>query len=209
MNVTLIIKCGYQDSFYFISQIASIEKVDRLEVYRDEPSLPHKKVVYKSPKSKVFYHFRHAVRMIDILIISHRQKPDLIVGIYEIPHGLIAALAGMFLGIPSVVSIIGNPAYKKVRHGLRLLITMWVLKLTSAITVTGATSKKYLESKGLSPEKIFILPNTIELGNFRYINTDERIYDIISLGVLRAEKRVETVVNVVLEIKKSYAHVKV
>jgi len=132
----------------------------------------------------------------------------MIIGIYEIPHGFIAVLAGKIMGVPSTVSVIGNPAYSKLRKGLRMKITMWILRNANYITVTGTNSKKFLVSKGIARDKIKVLPNTLDLSEFKKLNSVNKKYDIISLGRISPEKRIEQIVKIVYKMKERMPTVK-
>jgi L-malate glycosyltransferase len=206
MHVFVILKCGLKDSFSFLLQIIQNDVVDSVTVFRDTPGLQNSKVTYVQPTFKIGSLFKQGVRLLQILT---RKKlcPKIIIGIYELPHGLLALLAGKFLNIPSVVSIIGNPSYSKLRRGIRMKVTMWILKHCDFITVTGSKSKKYLENKGIMPNKIFILPNTIDFAPFNPLNI-EKEYDIISLGRISSEKHLEVFIKVIIAIMKEKPNVK-
>jgi glycosyltransferase involved in cell wall biosynthesis len=201
MNIFTIIKCSLKDSFDFITQVAKINQVKRVTVFRDDLSLPHDKVHYVLPFLKKSSSLKNLFRLFQI-IIRRKLKPSIIIGIYEIPHGLLAVIASRLLNVPSAVSIIGNPAYSKLRKGFRMKLTMWILKNTSFITVTGINSKQFLISKGLPDEKIFILPNTLDFSTFKKQNNPEKKYDIISLGRISNEKHVEIIVQIIAKLKK-------
>ncbi len=168
--------------------------------------MPDKKTEYVLARFKNVTILKLINRLMQIVKRRHR-KPNLIIGIYEIPHGLLAMLAGKILKVPSVVSIIGNPAYTKLRKGLRMKITMWILKNCGYVTITGTNSKKFLVEKGISPEKLFILPNTLDFTAFNSSGIDKE-YDIVSLGRLSEEKHVEVIVKLISYLKKTIPNIK-
>lgn len=200
MNIFLIIKCGHKDSFDFITQVAEINEVKQVTVFRDAASLPHEKVRYVTPYFRTISPLKNLIRLFQILL-RRNLKPSIITGIYEIPHGLLAVIAGKLLHKPSAVSIIGNPAYSKLRKGFRMKITMWILKNANFITVTGSNSKQFLISKGVTEEKVLILPNTLDFSTFKKQINPEKKYDIISLGRISNEKHVELIVKIVAKLK--------
>jgi glycosyltransferase involved in cell wall biosynthesis len=206
MNIILTLKCGYKDSFYFIQQIASIKTVEKVFVFRDEKSLDADKVQYIVSKNRRLRKINFIIRFFQ-MVLDTKYKPKIFIGIYEIPHGLLAMLAGKVRKIPSVVSITGNPAYTKLRRGLRLKLTMWILKNCTYITVTGNNSRKYLIQQRIPGEKIFILPNTLDFTLFRKLGLN-REYDIISLGRISEEKHIEIIVKIVAELKAKIPNIK-
>jgi glycosyltransferase involved in cell wall biosynthesis len=206
MQVFLVIKCGLVDAHNFIIQLTSIHSVEKVTVFRDSPSLPDNKVNYILPQCENMTILKLINRLLQIIKRRH-LKPKLIIGIYEIPHGLLAMLAGKILKVPSVVSIIGNPAFAKLRKGFRMKVTMWILKNCDYITVTGINSRNFLAEKGISPEKLFILPNTLDFTAFNSSGIDKE-YDIVSLGRLSEEKHVEVIVTLISYLKRTIPNIK-
>lgn len=206
MNVFLILKGGFKDSYYAIRQISEISTVEKVLVFRDDPGYSFKNVEYillKKHKSRLL----HFILRYFQIIRKKEFSPKLIVGIYEIPHGILAMLTGKSLKVPSVISIIGNPGYKKIRKGLRLKLTIWILRKCDFITVTGSKSKQLLVNQGLPADKIYILPNTMDFTPYKLIETD-KIYDIISLGRISLEKHIEVFIDVVELLKKKIPLIK-
>jgi glycosyltransferase involved in cell wall biosynthesis len=207
MNIFIIIKCGLQDAFNFISQVVKVEIVEKVIVFRDEESIQAPKVEYKSSRLKRIRILNQICRFFQV-IKARKYFPAMIIGIYEIPHGFIAVLAGKILDCPSIVSVIGNPAYTKIRRGLRMRITKWILQHATYVTVTGTKSKEFLVSKGISEKKIRILPNTLDFSKFKVFENESKKFDIISLGRISAEKHVELIVEIVAKLKEYMPNVK-
>lgn len=200
MNVFLTLKCGHVDAFSFIRQVLSVDGVDRAVVFRDEKSLASDNVVYIVPGRTWPGPLRFIIRFIQLLSVRD-YAPSVIVGIYEMPHGLLAMLSGRIRGIPSVVSVIGNPGYTRLRKGLRLMVTKWILKNTDAVTVTGTASRAHLIRQGIEAGKIFILPNTLDFTPFMSV-PEGKVWDLISLGRISTEKHIEVFVRIVAELRK-------
>lgn len=207
MNIFLTLKCGENDSAFFIQQFSEQNDIDQVIVFRDTKSNSLKKVTYVEKASVFLGPINFPFRILQMW--KHRKlNPALIAGIYEIPHGLIAVICAAILNRPSVVSIIGNPAYAKLRKGLRMQLTMWILRKANYVTVTGSSSKKFLITKGLPEKKIWILPNTMDFSGFIRSTSKIKKYDIISLGRLSEEKKVDQIIRIIAELKKSYPNLK-
>jgi glycosyltransferase involved in cell wall biosynthesis len=207
MNIFIILKCGFQDSFNFILQIANIKEVEKIAVFRDTVSLNNLKVEYILSKFRKYTILKLISRFFQILRRA-KLKPAVIIGIYELPHGLLAVLTGKILRVPVAVSIIGNPAYTKLRKGFRMEVTMWVLRNASFVTVTGSNSKQFLVSKGIPKEKIFVLPNTMDFSKFKMLNNTIKKYDLISLGRISGEKHIEVIVKIISLLKEKMPEIK-
>lgn len=207
MQIFLILKCANNDAFSFISQVINNPKIDKVTVFRDTESVINDKVDYITPVFRLGSPLKIVFRLVQILK-KRNLKPKIIIGIYEIPHGLLAVLASKILKIPSVVSIIGNPAYIKLRHGFRMKITMSILRNASFITVTGSKSRQFLIDKAIPAEKIFILPNSLDFSFYNKSRVAEKRYDIISLGRISKEKHVEVIVKIVSFLKERIPNIK-
>ena len=206
MNIFLTLKCGFNDSFYFIQQFSFLNNIQKVFVFRDEKSLELENVHYILPGGIRKSFFRLIIRFFQMLFYA--PKPGLIVGIYELPHGLLAVLVGKLRHVPCAVSIISNPAYTQLRKGIRLKITLYLLKTCDFVTVTGNNSRNYLIQQGIRAKKIYVLPNTLDFSAFRKLSIKKE-YDIISVGRISEEKRIEVLVKIVLQLKKSIPNIKV
>jgi glycosyltransferase involved in cell wall biosynthesis len=208
MKIFLILKSSYNDSNYFIRQISAIRNVEKVIVFRDRMSQEDPKVDYITNQKISFSKVSHLLRLIQI-VSRINLNPKVIIGIYEIPHGLLAVLAGKILKKPCIVSIIGNPAYSRVRKGLRLKVTNWIFRKARFVTVTGYNSRKYLIDNGLPPHKVVVLPNSMDFKRFFPVVGVKRDYDVISLGRLSKEKRVDQIIRVIYLLKKNHQDIKV
>lgn len=208
MNVFIILKSADKDASFFIQQWADIEEIDNIYVFRNKAAFPISKTTYIQLPTSKFKKLSHVFRFFQLLR-KRKLHPDVIVGIYEIPHGLLAVLTSMCLKKPAIVSITGNPAYAKIRKGLRMKLTLWVLKKAKFITVTGSNSKIFLTTKGIPSDKIYVLPNTMDFSNYNPNIDEVKTYDIVSLGRLSFEKRLDRLINIVYELKKEFPWIKV
>lgn len=137
------------------------------------------------------------------------DQDNVYVGIYEIPHGLFAMVAGKLRSKPVVVNIIGNPGYSLIRKGLRKWVTYWILRNVNIITTTGSVSRRFLINEGFSPAKLFVLPNSIDVNWFIPKKNINKEYDIINIGRLSPEKRLLDFVKIIALIQKEKPDIQV
>jgi glycosyltransferase involved in cell wall biosynthesis len=207
MKISLNCKLDSAGAYGFIKPIADINEIKQIDVFRDSNALPCEKVKYHhaiNRKNGLLSQISKFFKMLFVVNKEHR----LAIGIYEIPHGLLAFLIGKLRKIPVVISIIGNPGYKVVRKGLRKKITYFMYKRIMAITVTGSKSKQFLIRNGIDPDKIFILPNSIDVNMFRQDELAKKQFDIISIGRLSPEKELGSLVEIVLKLKQIKPNIK-
>ena len=195
MKISLTCKLDDIGAYGFIKPIAEIETVEQIKVFRDSEAIACDKVEYFTPK----IHKTALLRQISKFFQMLFQVPadtTVLIGIYEVPHGLLAFLIGKIKKIPVVICIIGNPDYAKIRKGLRKFIMYFMLKRADAATVTGHKSRQVLINNGVDPEKIYVLPNPFDANRF-LSEEQEKVYDIISLGYLNPEKELVNFLHIV------------
>ena len=208
MKISLTCKLDSNGAYGFLKPISDLKSVSTIDVFRDNKALPCRKVIYHTSfknKNEIIGQFSKLLKMIRIV----NRDYSLSIGIYEIPHGLLAFIIGKLKRIPTVISIIGNPGYTKIRKGFRKKITYFMLHRIDAITVTGEKSKQYLINDGIPEKRIFILPNSIHVKKFKPISSIEKKYDIISLSRLSPVKELGNLLKIIYELKKSNPNIKV
>ncbi len=208
MKISLNCKLDSAGAYGFIKPIANLEEIKQIDVFRDSNALPCEKVIYHNSVNSKNGNISQISKFFKMLFVVNKEH-RLAIGIYEIPHGLLAYLIGKIKKIPVVISIIGNPANNKLRKGFRKKITYFMYKRIMAITVTGSKSKQFLIKNGIDSNKIFILPNSIDVNMFRQDDLAKKQFDIISLGRLSPEKELCNLVEIVLKLKQLKPNIKV
>jgi glycosyltransferase involved in cell wall biosynthesis len=199
MKITVFMRSGDADAGYYLQALGKACETSSIDVFRDSSSIALNGVTYITTSLFRKGILKFLERFFQALL---EVKPDVYIGVYEIPHGLYAFILSVLFRRKFVLSIIGNPGYTTVRKGLFLRVTKLMMAHADAITVTGSSSKSIIEEMGFDVNKVFILPNTIPVESFRAINKANRHYDLISLGRISPEKHVETIIYVVERLKK-------
>jgi glycosyltransferase involved in cell wall biosynthesis len=208
MKISLTCKLDSTGAYGFIKPIADIKSVSSIDVFRDSKAIDYDKVIYHTSfnkKNGFWSQFNKFLKMLSIINLSYRLS----IGIYELPHGLLAFMIGRFYNIPTVISIIGNPAYTEIRKGIRKKITYFMYKRIFAVTVTGSRSKQFIAENGIPESKIFILPNSIDVKKFTADFTADKRFDLISLGRLSPEKELGNLLDIVFILTKTKPDLKV
>ena len=207
MEIALTCKLNDIACQNFLIPISEVSNIDQVNVVRYALGIDVLKVEYHevgSPKG-----FGHYKRFKKMLKLSQNGNSDILIGIYEIPHGLIACLAGLRAKKPFIVSIIGNPAYKSLRKGIRNKISYWMYKKAAALTVTGSKSRQFMIETGIDEKKVFVLPNSIDINEFQVNQNIKKEYDIISIGRISPEKELGILLDVVKLLKNKHKSIKV
>lgn len=206
MKIYLTCKLDAGGALGFIKPLADIEHIKKIAVFRYEEALPCSKVTYYKTISAQKGHCGHIKRF---MLMLRRVSADmqLGIGIYEMPHGLLAFVIGKIKRIPVAICIIGNPGYNVIRKGIYKKATYFMLNRVAAITVTGNRSKEFLRNDGIKNVPIYILPNSIDIEHFQKIKTD-KTYDILSLGRLSPEKELLILLKIIEKLKDDNSSIK-
>lgn len=200
--VSIIANTSSRSEVYgFILPLTKIPEIKQVRVFGEGQLTEHSKVRYYPDSFKEHRILRLFSRLANSFYFS--RNSSFLVGIYEIPHGVIAFLVGLLLRKRTVLCIIGNPAYKKLRRGLRMFILNILIRKMSIITVTGSNSRDYLIRMGYDPTKIFVLPNSINIDLFYPIKCEKK-YDLISLGRISPEKELINFLKIIGHLKKQF-----
>jgi len=206
MKIKLTCKLYDNDAFYFLKPITDINRIENISVFRDDEGIANSKIKYITSKFNNSP-FRFIYRFYQMLF--HIDRCSLIVGIYEIPHGLLALIVGLLKRKPVVINVIGNPKLDRRNKGIKGIITNIILRNCDVVTVTGSTSSKYLiHEKNLTPEKVFVLPNTIDTEEYINHNINKK-YDIITLGRLSSEKGLDFFIDIISKLKLDFPNIRV
>jgi glycosyltransferase involved in cell wall biosynthesis len=206
MRISVTCKLDDIGAYDFLRPIADIEKVTEIKVFRDTAAIPGEKIKYYTPKMHGFSLLGQIEKFFQMLLLVPKDTA-ISIGIYEIPHGLLAFLVGKLKNIPTVICIIGNPAYRKVRRGLRRFVMYFMLKRADFVTATGRKSREILINNGVDSEKICVLPNPLDVDKFSPSNRG-KVYDIINLGRLSDEKELVNFLHIVDIIRQKNPRIK-
>ncbi len=207
MKITIAAYTGSNsENFIFIKPLADSINVGEVKVFGVGSLKEYKNIIYYPDRFKSNKYLSLLFRLFNL--IKESKNSDFIIGIYEIPHGFLAFLSGLILKKKTILCIIGNPSYKKLRKGFRLKLLNLMIKKMDRVTVTGSSSKNYLVKNGFKSEKIYVLPNSIDIEYIKPINISKE-YDLITLGRLSPEKELINFLKIIKNVKSYIRDIKV
>ncbi len=163
----LIIKKQYKYIFKYSDKIYS---------YKSIPNILNIAVVYD------FFIYLYYVKKLKPHLLYHFCTPKRM--------GLIVALAGKILKIPSIVTMSGEVLknyvyYKKIFKRFSSLIgtyfSLFAFKLCTHIICLGPKLKKQLINYGFSESKISVIPQPIDLERFKPVNDKSVFRDVLKI----------------------------
>jgi len=119
----------------------------------------------------------------ELILDEHKLEPFDLLHAYFLPQaGFVAAYAGKYLNIPSVVSIRGNDIERAAFDPSKFSHVMFALQNTSAITTNASELAK--KAKAFIDRKVFLIPNGIDTDWFKPLPKNEALAEMLGLGNL-------------------------
>jgi glycosyltransferase involved in cell wall biosynthesis len=206
MKISLNCKLADDGAYGFIKPIADIKEVELIRVFRDTKGPGGEKIKYYTPyitKPSLLCQFYKLIQMLFLV----PSDTSVSIGIYEIPHGLLALIVGKIKKIPVTVCIIRDPGCTKIKGGRIKFLMYYILKHSDAVTVTGSHARQTLIDNGVKADKIHILPNSFDINNC-YPRPVDKKFDILSLSYLTPEKHLLNFVKIIALIRRKIPMIK-
>lgn len=140
------------------------------------------------------------------LYLAIKMKPEILIGIGLVPHGIITYICSKFTHAKNIILIKGDNDLYLSYDKRKLLMTVFktITFAADKIGVRGNNSKKLLIKEGMSSNRIFIAHNVFDFNKMRLNKTKSQRYDLIYVGIFEWFKRVNLIVDVVYYIKTKY-----
>ena len=205
----LVVVCGLSDHKLWskIAPLTALPGVEEVAVVRREP-LDEPGVRNYCPPSwlRRIVPLAEVYRFLTLLWLCCRPpRPDRIIAIYLIPHGVYAGLVGWLLQIKVIQLLIGsdlNPALAN-----RLLFS--IVRHAHRVGVRGEHSVKRLVARGILPASIFVPPNVFDVEAYAPDSSTESDYDVIYVGSLINCKGLDILLQVIARLRSHRPNVRV
>jgi glycosyltransferase involved in cell wall biosynthesis len=124
----------------------------------------------------------------ELIVEEHKHEPfDALHAYFLAQAGFVAAYAGRYLNIPSVVSARGNDLERAVFDPSRAAHVLYALQHANAVTTNANELAK--KARALIPElEVTVIPNGIDTEHFRRLPRNNMLAE--SLGLIKATPRV-------------------
>lgn len=189
-----------------LEPIYNIPFINNIIVLRGGKGPEINKVAYANiPDTKII---RDIYRFFKGIILGRKYNTKLVISYYLVPHGILGYYVSRFIGAKFCISIIGDLLYH-VKAPILGGFYRRILKNSDFITVTGIKSKKILIDNDVDKDKIFILPNVINMDDYIPESATKKDYDISFIGRLTYVKRLDIFFQVISEVVKEIPELKV
>jgi L-malate glycosyltransferase len=201
--------------------LVDVPDVREIVVVQDAAGPPLPKVRYVTLGASPLGRLAHALRRVVVLIAEIvRTRPTVVMGIYMMPHGLLAYLLGRLTRRQVCIHVIGGPGeiidggfwidqWPVRRPSARIeRLYLRVLQHADAVMVVGTETRKYLASRGVDDDRIHVMSSKIDAHRFRPVTDAPRDYDVILTARLIARKRVDLFLQLVADLRQRHPHVR-
>jgi len=118
----------------------------------------------------------------ELIVDEHKREPfDVLHAYFLTQAGFVATYAGNYLNIPSVVSIRGNDIERAVFDPSKFSHVMYALQNASAVTTNASELAK--KAKALIDREIFLIPNGIDVEQFKPMKKNEALAGALEIGL--------------------------
>lgn len=149
--------------------------------------------VAKIPILRVF------ARIPAMIGICRSENIDILICYHLTSYGFAGFVVSLLLKIPMSMHFLGKDIDELCQKPLLGALLLKLASKINILTVQGTNSKRFLQRKGF--DKIYIIPTACDLNKF-YFNNALKEYDIIFLGRLSREKRIDRYIDIIKIIRK-------
>jgi glycosyltransferase involved in cell wall biosynthesis len=181
------------------------------------PGLRHPKLdVVVPPRRLARVATRAGAKLLVCLWIALHRRVDWLVGFHFVPHGLNVRIVGRLTRTKSLYQMIGgttewagggwdseNRFLGRQRRPSPFLERLFLRLVVggTACAAMGEEGRRTLIRYGVAPERVVVLPPSVDVDRFRADRPQAQPYDIITVGRLAPRKRTEDLVRAVAELR--------
>ena len=153
----------------------------------------------------------------ELIVEEHQREPFDLLHAYFLPMaGFVAAYAGKYLNIPSVVSIRGNDIERAAFDPSKFSHVMYALQNASAVTTNASELAK--KAKAFIDREVNLIPNGVDIELFKPMERNSGLAEVLGLdegknkeerrmvigfaGELREKKGLETLLRAYAQVNK-------
>lgn len=123
----------------------------------------------------------------ELIVAEHRREPFDLLHAYFLPQaGFVAAYAGKYLGIPSVVSIRGNDIERAAFDPARFSHLLYALQNASAVTTNASELAR--KAKAFVDREVILIPNGVDSDHFKPLERNEALAEALGIDEGRKGK---------------------
>lgn len=161
---------------------------------------------------------RAGAKLVVCLLHARHHRPDWVVAYNLMPHGINVFLVGRLTGTKTLFHLIGgteewqgggwdsdNRHLKRLPRPVAPLEKLFLalIRRFDAIVTMGTRSKRMLVERGTDPDRIHVIPASVDEARFHPVEGAEALYDIVTVAQLIPRKRLQDLVAAVGELRRA------
>jgi glycosyltransferase involved in cell wall biosynthesis len=137
----------------------------------------------------------------DLIVKEHQREPFDVLHAYFLPQaGFVAAYAGKYLGVPSVVSARGNDLDRAVFDPAKAAHVMYALQNASAVATNA--SDLIRKAKALVNRDVTLIPNGIDTEHFKPMERNEGLAETLGINQGKMKEERSAVIGFAGELRE-------
>jgi len=186
-----------------IIPLLSTDTINEIYLIRKTP-LKHDRIINYNPKIRLFQLpilFDLWRLYLGIIILNKKKNTPFIMGIYTIPHGLIALILAKIFKKKLIINLIGSEFI----GALKKKLSLYIAKNAQGIITRGKESENFLFSQGIRNTEMLFVHNEIIFPNnpINEIDTPKK-FDLIYVGNLVSVKRIDLMIDALFYLKNHF-----
>ncbi len=158
---------------------------------------------------------RAGAKLVLAIVVAVRERPRWVVAYNLVPHSLTALLVGALTRRRVLIHLIGGPreweggGYTSDNKVLGRLsrpvpvlerVLVWAIRRASVVAVMGSEARRDLIARGVPPERVVVLPASVDDRLFDISRPDRVRYDVLCASQLIPRKRIEDLLEAVARL---------
>ena len=187
-----------------LAPLQNLSEVEIIDLIRRNEFQGPKVKCHSPPKTLLkWLPLAEAWRIMALIWVVLRHKPELLVAFGTVPHGVYAWLVGRLFRISVIQHVMGKNDLRLTFPGQKGKgITLAAVRAGNMIAVRGHRMKQWLETMGVPPEKVFIQHNIHDFTLFTPRPGQAKDYELIYVGLLAPYKRIDLMLEMLQVLKK-------
>lgn len=201
--------------------LVELPELREVVVVQDAAGPPIPKVRYVRLGRARWGSVAHGLRRLAVLCLQLAvARPDVVMGVYMMPHGLLAYVLGRLTRRHVCLQVIGGPGEVidggywldqwPVRRPSKRLERLYVhiLRRADVVVAVGSATGRFLTAAGVAADRLHLLSSKIDTGRFQPAREAHCDYDLMLTAQLIARKRVDLFLRIVADLRRRHPDVR-
>jgi glycosyltransferase involved in cell wall biosynthesis len=200
-----------------VQPITDLDEVERVTVVADVPQPEMAKLRGVVPPAWLVRVLgRAGAKLLTGLVVAARERPDWVLAYNLVPHSLNALAVGAITRRRTLIHLIGGPrewegggwtsdnkVVGRLNRPVPLLerVLVWAIRRADVVAVMGTGARRDLIRRGVRPERVTVVPASVDDTRFAPRPGTEPRYDLVTASQLIPRKRLEDLLEATARLR--------